>query len=375
MNQTPASFERFAADRLIQERDQITRDWVEMLASQLRIDPRRVLPHQDLLDHIPVILTRAAEFLLVPDREKFAAEQLVVDEMRDIAHLRRGQGYPVQEIIREFDELARTLDGAALTWIDEFPGTPDPKEVGRVFGRLNRVPLLMGQLTTGTLEDERNDLLRQLASAEEEERQRLSRELHDQIGQLLTALLLGLRSLRDAAADGDLAARIGALEELADRVARETQQLALDLRPPALNSFGLRLALESLLDDWSERHRIATDLQSIGLADRRFAPEVEVALYRIVQEGLTNVLKHARAAHVSVVLEYRDGFVRLIMEDDGEGFDSDSLLASPEKSQRLGVRGMRERAALLGGRLEVESSPGSGTSLFVRIPAPAGGEE
>ena len=126
MDQSPVSFEQFSAERLTQEGERITRDWVEKLSSQLGIRPRRVLPTQELLDHIPEVLGRAAEFLVAPDTEVITAQRLVTDEMRDIVRLRRRQGYDVQEIIREFDELAQILDGAALRWLEKYPGTPEP---------------------------------------------------------------------------------------------------------------------------------------------------------------------------------------------------------------------------------------------------------
>lgn len=154
MDQSTVSFEQFSARRLRQDSEQITHDWVERLSAQLGIRPRRVLPTQDLLDHIPQVLGRAAEFLVAPDTETITSQRIITDEMRSIARLRRRQGYDVQEIIREFDELAQVLDGAALKWVDEYPGTPDAKAVGRVFGRLNRAPLLMGEITVGTYQEE-----------------------------------------------------------------------------------------------------------------------------------------------------------------------------------------------------------------------------
>jgi PAS domain S-box-containing protein len=219
-------------------------------------------------------------------------------------------------------------------------------------------------------EDARRQVLRQLVTAEEEERRRISRELHDSMGQLVTGLLLGLRALGAGAPEH--AARIEELERLAGRIARELQHLALELRPPALDNLGLRLALQNLLEDWSERHGIEADFHAAGVEEgRRLPPEIETTLYRIVQEGLTNVLKHADATQVNLVLERRRGTVITILEDDGGGFAVDEVLASPEKAQRLGIRGMRERVALVGGEMEIESSPGSGTTLFVRIADPA----
>lgn len=368
MDRTTMSFEHFSAQRLRDDREQITRDWVDRLSRQLHVDPQRVLPHQDVLDDLPIVLERAAEFLVAPDTDRLRGEQVVINEMRNIASLRRRQGYSVREIIREFDELAQLLDGAALCWVDEYPGSPDPRSVGRVFGRLNRVPLLMGEITVGAVEDERNDLLRRLAAAEEEERLRLSRELHDQVGQLVTALLLGLKSLKRGDGAGDQSPQIQELEQLADRIARETQQLALDLRPPALDNLGLRLALENLAREWSERTGVEADFQAVGVDGDRFSPEVESAVYRICQEALNNVLKHAGAGHASVILERRGGDLGLIVEDDGSGFDVEHTLALPEKARRLGVRGMRERVGRLGGSLEIESREGGGTTLFVRFP-------
>jgi len=367
-HRTTPSFEQYAATRLVQDREQITRDWVERLSSQLDLDPRQVLPNPELLDDIPVVLTKAAEFLVVPDPEKLTAERLVTDEMRNIALLRHSQGWRMAEVVREFDELAQLLDGAALHWIDDYPGTPDPKSVGRAFGRLNRVPLLMGQIMVGALEGERMNLLRQLASAEEEERVRLSRELHDQLGQLVTALMLGLKALKRGPDAGSQSERIEELERLADRIARETQHLALDLRPPALDNLGLRAALEGLAVEWSTRSGIECDFHSVLPVGERFSPEVETALYRVAQEGLNNVLKHTSASHVSLILERPDRSLNLVLEDDGSGFDVEQTLARPEKAKRLGIRGMRERVVWLGGSLEIESSPGNGTTLFVRVP-------
>lgn len=358
------SFEQYAADRLIQDREQITRDWVERLASQLNLPPAQVLPHPELLDDIPVVLDKAAEFLLVPQPEKLSAERIVTEEMRSIGLLRHSQGWRMEEVVREFDELAQLLDGAALRWIDDYPGVADAKSVGRVFGRLNRVPLLMGQIMVGALEKERTVLLRQLSAAEEEERVRISRELHDHLGQLVTALILGLKSLEC----GKEAARVKELERLAARLARETQQLALGLRPPALDRLGLRVVLQDLAGEWSKQAGIECDFHSTIPPQQRFTPEIEIARYRTAQEGLNNILKHAEARSASLVLERRHGVVSLILEDDGRGFDVQETLVSPEKATRLGLRGVRERVVLLGGKLEIESSPGSGTSLFVRIP-------
>ncbi|MFL5384752.1 MAG: PAS domain S-box protein [Longimicrobiaceae bacterium] len=216
-------------------------------------------------------------------------------------------------------------------------------------------------------EASRSDVLRQLVTVEEEERRRISRELHDSLGQFVTGLMLGLKALEHH--PGQLS-RIQDLERLADRIAREMQDLAVELRPPALDNLGLAPALRNHLEEWSRRHGVACDFHALGIEGGRLRPEVETTVYRVVQEGLNNVLKHAGASRVSLVLERRGGVLSAILEDDGGGFDVEATLATPEKAKRLGVRGMRERVALLGGELEIESSPGAGTSVFVRIPAP-----
>jgi two-component system, chemotaxis family, CheB/CheR fusion protein len=217
-------------------------------------------------------------------------------------------------------------------------------------------------------EQARRKVLRQLVTAEENERRRISRELHDQMSQQVTGLLLSLRAVRQAAESEALAERVAELERMTAGIARDLQHLALELRPPALDTLGLVAALENHLGEWSERYGIAHDFHAAGLEGVRLSPELETTLYRVVQEGLTNVLKHAGATRVSVVLERRAGRVSAILEDDGAGFDVEETLASTAKSQRLGLRGMSERVLLVGGEFEVESSPGSGTTLFARIP-------
>lgn len=218
------------------------------------------------------------------------------------------------------------------------------------------------------VEESRRDILRQLVTAEEAERTRISRELHDSMSQLMTGLLLGLRGLDRRDAPAEQVARIEELERLADHIARELQHMAVELRPPALDTLGLAGGLQNLLDEWAQRHGVDADFHVRGLDDVRPAPESEFALYRVVQEALTNVLRHAGATHVSIVLERGRGVIRLILEDNGRGFDADDVLAGSPRSGRLGLLGMRERVALIGGELDVESSPGQGCTLFVRVP-------
>jgi PAS domain S-box-containing protein len=224
-------------------------------------------------------------------------------------------------------------------------------------------------------EEVRMALLRRLATAQEEERHRIARELHDQMGQHLTALMLGLKSLRDDIPERmPLHECLQRLQDLSDEIGREVHHIALELRPTALDDFGLHAALLNYVTEWSDRSEIEVDFHSSGLDTQRLPPQVETTLYRIVQEALTNVIKHAHAKRVSVILEHRRDHVLAIIEDDGEGFDTESVMNSASAEPRLGLLGMRERAELVGGTLEIETSPNRGTAVFVRIPLRAGGQ-
>ncbi len=219
----------------------------------------------------------------------------------------------------------------------------------------------------------RDDLRRRLAAAEEAERQRLARELHDQLGQELTALRLGLDDAARLAAghvppDAPLLGSLARLGAVTQRMTADVRALALELRPPELDDVGLESALETYVGEWGARAGVAAEVAVTGLRGRPLPPDVASALYRIAQEALTNVAKHARATQVNVVVEQPDGEVRLIVEDDGRGFDPEATDARVRRERRLGLAGMRERAALFGGTVAVESSPGGGTTVYARLP-------
>jgi signal transduction histidine kinase len=206
------------------------------------------------------------------------------------------------------------------------------------------------------------DALRRVVEAQELERRRLARELHDETGQALTSILLGLKALEERT--GDEASRAAAedLRELVVSTLQDVRRLAVELRPTALDDFGLVAALERLTSSFSEQTGISVDFET-ALADERLPPEIETALYRIVQESLTNVVKHATARRVSILLARREGAVKAVVEDDGRGFDPAELAGDG-----FGLVGMRERLALLGGRLEVESRPDAGTTIAAEVP-------
>jgi PAS domain S-box-containing protein len=222
-------------------------------------------------------------------------------------------------------------------------------------------------------QEARMQLLQQLVSAQERERQRIARELHDQMGQHLAALILGLNALKDAVAEAPAARdRLQQMLQLAGLIGKEIHHLALELRPTALDDLGLHTTLVNYVEEWSERSNVEVDFHSTGLDGQRAPPQIETALYRIVQEGLTNVLKHAQARHVSLILQRSAGQVLAILEDDGQGFDVDG---KTNPVGRLGLLGMRERVDLVGGTLTIESTPGKGTTIFVRIPLAGDGKE
>lgn len=223
-------------------------------------------------------------------------------------------------------------------------------------------------------EDERKELLRQLLGAQEEERRRIARELHDQMGQHLTALTWGLKALdiseREATAARE---RLRRLQELTEELAQQVHTLAWQLRPTALDDLGLQTAIHNYVEQWAKESQLVVELQTSGIDNQRFAPHLETNVYRIVQEALTNVLKHAGAERVSLSLEQRLDQLFVIVEDNGRGFDVEAVITAPVKERRLGLLGMQERVAQVGGMLNLESTPGVGTLVMVRIPLSNGG--
>jgi two-component system, NarL family, sensor histidine kinase UhpB len=213
----------------------------------------------------------------------------------------------------------------------------------------------------------RTELLARLVFAQEDERRRIAREMHDQFGEQLTALARRIGMLKDAcAADGELREQIDALEAVAHQIDRDVDHLVWELRPTALDDLGLRAALTNYVQDWSKRVGISAHLHTSGLWNDRLPTEAETTLYRIAQEALTNVAKHSRAGTVEVILERRSDHVLLIVEDDGVGF---SPGVHDAEMQGFGLLGMQERAALVGAKLQIESAAGKGTTILVRMAA------
>jgi signal transduction histidine kinase len=205
------------------------------------------------------------------------------------------------------------------------------------------------------------DALQRVVTAQELERRRLARELHDETGQALTSILLGLRGLEDVKDEETLKATVGEVRDLVRSTLQDVRRLAVELRPKALDDFGLVAALERLTESFAEQMGISVEFAPTGAG--RLPPEVETALYRIVQESLTNVVKHARASRVSIVLTRRRNSASIVVEDDGIGFEP-----GRETGDGIGLLGMQERVGLLGGRVALESRPGAGTTFVAEVP-------
>ena len=206
------------------------------------------------------------------------------------------------------------------------------------------------------------DAVRRVVQAQELERQRLARELHDETGQALTSILLGLKPLDEALADHPAQAALAGVRELVVSALQDVRRLAVELRPAVLDEFGLEPALERLIDAFAEQSDVRVDFRS-ALGKTRLPPEMETALYRVVQESLTNIVKHANAQHISISLARRPTGVAVVIEDDGSGFDQRAV-----REDGVGLIGMRERLALIDGRLEIESRPGAGTTVVAEVP-------
>ena len=216
------------------------------------------------------------------------------------------------------------------------------------------------------------NLLRKVVTAQEDERGRIARNLHDQLGQRLTALRLSLERLQDATSGRPRAEdELAKIMTLVQSIDSEVSFLAWELRPAVLDHLGLAVALPRYVHEWAEHYGIEVKYQGDAFEPEAMSREAEIALYRIAQEALTNVAKHAHANRVDVLLESRDGAVTLVIEDDGVGFEPENTTF---RERGIGLVGMRERAGLIGAEFELEASAGEGTSVFVRyLPPPAAG--
>lgn len=221
-------------------------------------------------------------------------------------------------------------------------------------------------------EEVRLRLLQKIVTTQEDERKRISRDLHDHLGQKLTGLALALEFLKGKCPDGELCKLIEQAQEMASEIDSELDFLAWELRPATIDELGLEATLKNFVKEFSDHFNISADFHSRKFRNKRLLPEIEINLYRIAQEALNNIAKHAQATQVSVVLEKPNNHIVLIVEDNGIGFKP---RRKANKSEGLGLVGMGERAALIGGSIEIESNVGDGTTVYARIPAKFSKEE
>lgn len=219
------------------------------------------------------------------------------------------------------------------------------------------------------IEGQRRHLLRQIVTVQEDERRRIAREMHDQFGQQLSALTVKLAVLKgEYGEQARLQTQLNSLEIAVRQLDVDIEFLVRDLRPTALDDLGLVAALTHYIENWSKHFEIHAELHASGMEEGRLPGEIETVLYRVTQEALNNVAKHAGAENVAVLLHRNAHSISLIIEDDGVGFDQKQAFGTGEDG--VGLIGVRERAELAGGTLEIETHPDQGATVIVRIPLP-----
>ncbi|MBX9032784.1 ATP-binding protein [Gordonibacter massiliensis (ex Traore et al. 2017)] len=210
-------------------------------------------------------------------------------------------------------------------------------------------------------------LLQKVINAQEDERKRIARELHDETSHSLTAMLIELQSLRGEGLPTAAQERhAAALKALIDQALKDINQLAWNLRPSVLDKFGLQVSLERYVEEIEGHHEFSVDLVVRGDV-ASLPPDVEITIYRLVQEAVTNVVKYAQAREVGIMLVVNAAFVSVVVEDDGVGFDVEAVTRL-RPGEHLGLLGMDERVSILGGTLDIESSPGGGTTIIAKVP-------
>lgn len=384
-----AAFEQFAADRLKRDREPITREWVDRLSGQLGIRPRHVLPTAELLDHIPDVLAKVAAFLVAPDADRLAAHQLVSDEMKHVARLRRRQGYDVQEIIREFDELARILDEVAVRWLEEYDGVPDPRAVGRVFGRLIRSPLLMGEITVGMYREE--ELEAQHAAAV---------QLRDFSETLMHQLKTPIAAAEGAAMmleDGDISSDPADVRSSATLIRRNlarARNVVDDVRTLALAQLthpdaGRVLPVGEVIDEVLGEVRPVAEASGVRIEVDEPTPHVlvdaarvEIVLLNLISNGVKYADREKQVPLVTVAFEPDRDSERwwIAVSDNGLGIAPDLqervferfFRGHPDTAEGsgLGLAIVKEALLQMDSSVEMVSDPGRGTTVKFSLSPP-----
>lgn len=246
---------------------------------------------------------------------------------------------------------------APLTGVD-----PEADQLARTFNMMLEA-----------LDEASHQRANQIIKAQEQERKRIARELHDETSQVLTSLLISLALLEESIGPSEARERIAETRALAHQTLRAIRNLSIDLRPSALDDLGLLPALRWYIKEYQKKCAIEVEFQASGLKERLPA-EMETALYRIVQESLTNTARHANAHKVTITLKEDGEAVHATIIDDGHGFDYETLVKTGGQERSIGLAGMQERAVLLDGILTIHSTPGRGTRVEAHIPLPSSAE-
>ncbi|OEH86626.1 hypothetical protein BHU72_10240 [Desulfuribacillus stibiiarsenatis] len=218
-------------------------------------------------------------------------------------------------------------------------------------------------------EQVRKSLLKKVITAQEMERKRVSRELHDETGQLLSALMVQLQCIKQVGKQENFDQNVDNMRKVISRTIGEVKRISRQLRPSVLDDMGLIPAIERLVQEYQEFNHTDIDFIVHGHTfEKRLLAELEITIYRILQEALTNIFKYSKAENVSIIMNFKQDALQIIIEDDGIGFDVNEHYSSDTHDTHLGLHGMRERAELINGNFEIESKVGIGTTIYVSIP-------
>lgn len=326
------------------------------------------------------------------DTEAGPGTRLSLEPFGDIIQtVRRGEVYAVQDMrsVPQYPAVVQALrvEGfrsfitVPLTFHSELTGSlnlladaPDafsPEHIEIAHEVANQLAIAIGQARLHEQvragRERLQTLSRRLIEAQESERRRIARELHDRIGQALTAVKINLQTIQRLPDSASSAAYLEESIETVERALQQVRNLSLDLRPSLLDDLGLVAALRWYVDRQAQRAGFSA-LFTADPFDARLPTEVETTCFRVAQEALTNIVRHSRARRVEVQLRHSETELQLLIHDDGAGFDVQAALDSSMRGASLGLLGMRERVHLVGGKIEIESSPAAGTEIRVRLP-------
>jgi PAS domain S-box-containing protein len=277
----------------------------------------------------------------------------LVEKVENIRHSKRVEVFESERVGKDTDHM-----------ILEVVVSPVKNEKGEVVG----ISTIARDLTARRVAEKATkdkEILQRLIIAQEDERSRISRDLHDEVGQQLTALRFALERAKGTNGSGETPLDLSQIDGIAKNIDKSLDFLAWELRPALLDGVGLGTAISNYAKQWSEHSGVRVDVVSPTFKRKRLSARIETNLYRIMQEALNNIHKHAKASAVDVVLEQINGAIRMVITDDGQGF---SIKNKGKLAAGLGLTGMKERASLLGGTLDIESSRSGGTTIRVRVP-------